>query len=74
MNHRLIKHVLVDRDLTLAELARLAGLSYDRTIRIIHGYRKPTAEEIERLARILGTTPGELTDPSTANETSSTGR
>lgn len=60
MNRRLIKHLLVDHGLTLADLARRADLNYDRIVRIVHGYRKPMIDEVERMAHILGVPPQEL--------------
>lgn len=60
MNRTFIKHRLVDKGLTLADLARQAELSYDRIVRIVHGYRKPTIDEVERLAQILEVPSREL--------------
>jgi transcriptional regulator with XRE-family HTH domain len=60
MNRTFIKHRLVDKGLTLADLARRAELSYDRIVRIVHGYRKPMAEEVERIALILEVSPSDL--------------
>ena len=49
-----IKHRLLDKGLTLVDLAARAGLSYDRLVRIVNGYRPPRPDEVERVSRALG--------------------
>ena len=57
MNRLLIKRRLLDADLRLIDLARSTGLSYDRLIRVVNGYRAPKAEEVRLIASTLGVTP-----------------
>ena len=54
MNRLTVKHVLLDRGLSLVDLAREADLAYDRVIRIVNGYRPAKDEEIDAIAQILG--------------------
>ena len=49
-----IKHRLLDRGMSLVELARLSGLPYDRLVRVVNGYRPPRQHEIKSIAAALG--------------------
>lgn len=60
MNRLAIKHALLDHGMTLVVLARTAGLSYDRIVRIVNGYRRPRPEEVRAIADALGMKACEL--------------
>lgn len=53
MDRLAVKHRLLDRGLTLAEVARQAGIPYDRLVRLVNGYREARQEELERIAQVL---------------------
>ena len=57
MDRLLIKHRLLDRDLSLASLARQTGMTYDRLVRVVNGNRQATTEEVEAIANVLGLSP-----------------
>ena len=61
MNRIAIRHRLVDKHMSLIELSRRTGLTYDRLLRVVNGYRCPKKEEIVLIAEILGTTPDQIT-------------
>ena len=63
MNRTALRHALIDRDLTLVHLARLAGLSYDRVIRIVNGYRPVRDHELQAIARALAVPASTLLGP-----------
>jgi transcriptional regulator with XRE-family HTH domain len=48
-----IKHFLLDQEMTLVRLAARAGMSYDRLIKVVNGYRPPTPSEIAAIADAL---------------------
>ena len=53
MDRLLIKHRLLDKGMTLADLSRAAGIPYDRLVKILCGYRKARTEELAALASVL---------------------
>jgi len=53
MNTKRIKHRLLELDRKLVEVSRSTGIAYDRTVRIVHGYRRPYRDELRRLAEAL---------------------
>lgn len=53
MDRLTIKRLLLDRDLTLFDLARNCGIPYDRAVKIVGGYRQPTPLEVETIAAAL---------------------
>lgn len=50
------------RGLTMADLARAAGISAGAVSRIEHGERAPGSATLQRLAQALGVSPGVLLD------------
>lgn len=50
---RTIRITLAEHSLTLAGVVRRRGLSYDRAVRILCGYRKPRSGELEELLRAV---------------------
>ena len=60
MNATLIKHRLIDLNLTLLDLAKRSGMAYDRVVKVVNGYRPPRPEEIDALGSILGVEASEL--------------
>ena len=54
MDQLVIKHRLLDKGLSLIDLARQTGVAYDRLIRVVNGYRKPKPTEVEAIAEALG--------------------
>jgi len=60
MNTKRIKHRLLELDRKLVEVARNTGIAYDRTVRIVHGYRRPYRDELRRIAEALDLNVDEL--------------
>ena len=60
MDRLLIKHILLDRGMTLAELSRTTSIPYDRLVKITNGYRTPRRPEIDAIADVLELSPHEL--------------
>ena len=60
MNRLLVKHRLLDKGMSLIELARTTRLPYDRVIRILNGYRDPREDEVRAIAGVLGIRTDEL--------------
>ncbi len=60
MNRLLVKHRLLDRGMTLVNLAAQIGVPYDRLVKIINGYRGPRPEEVRAIASVLSMRPEEL--------------
>lgn len=50
------------RDLTLRQLAEAADMHTSSLHRVIHGQQEPRLGELERLAKALGTSVGELVE------------
>ena len=57
MNRLVVKHSLLDRGMTLFDLAAQCGITYDRIIKIVNGYRVPRREEIDLISRALSVSP-----------------
>jgi predicted transcriptional regulator len=60
MDTKRIKLRLVELDRKLVEVARRTGIPYDRTVRIVHGYRRPYRDELRRIAEALDLTVDDL--------------
>lgn len=53
MDTKRIKLRLLELDRKLVDVARSTGIAYDRTVRIVHGYRRPYRDELRRIAAEL---------------------
>ncbi len=53
MDRLLIKHRLLDKGMTLAELSRVTDIPYDRLVKIIGWYRTARDEELDVIASVL---------------------
>ena len=53
MDRLQVRHVLLDKGMTLRELAITSGMAYDRLIRVVNGYRPAKDEELEAIADAL---------------------
>jgi lambda repressor-like predicted transcriptional regulator len=62
MNRLLVKHRLLDKQMSLVDLSRQIGLPYDRVIRLVNGYRQPKPEEIDLVAKALELSPERLAE------------
>lgn len=60
MNRVALKHRLLDRGMTMATLAGRIGVSYDRLVKVVNGYRQPRPEEVRAIASVLSMRPEEL--------------
>ena len=74
MDRLAVKHRLLDKGMTLAQLASVTGVPYDRLVKIVNGYREPRPEEVQRIASVLSITPDELMMPEQTNPSLSLGR
>lgn len=55
-----LKVLRAERDLTQLDLALKAEISHNRYWHIENGYKLPTVDEVERLAKALGITKSEM--------------
>ncbi len=55
-----LKRLRADRKMSQAELAATVGVSRERIVRLLAGRSDPPLGTVERLARALGVTAGEL--------------
>jgi len=53
MDRLAVKHLLLNRGMTLFDLAVASGIRYDRIVKIVNGYRAPHPEEIDLISRTL---------------------
>jgi transcriptional regulator with XRE-family HTH domain len=53
MDRLAVKHLLLNRGMTLFDLAVACGIRYDRIVKIVNGYRAPRPEEIDLISRTL---------------------
>ena len=60
LNHHTLRIALAQKNLTLKEVARLAGLDLLRLYRLSSKNVRPKPEEVDVLASILGVEPTEL--------------
>jgi len=68
MDRLAVKHRLLDRGMTLLQLAGATGLTYDRLVKVVNGYRAPRADELRVIATAL-----DLTEPTIGAVESSSG-
>ena len=54
MDRMFVKHRLLDKGMTLAELSRAASIPYDRLVKILGRYRNSRPEELRAIAAVLG--------------------
>lgn len=60
LNTLRIKHILLDKSMSRAELAEKAGVSYQRVCSYLTGYCKPSLNTLGKIAKALGVDPGEI--------------
>lgn len=60
LNTLRIKHILLDRGMSRADLAGKAGISYQRVCSYLTGYCNPSLQTVGKIAKALGVTPGEI--------------
>lgn len=60
MDVKMLKILIAKRQLTITELARIAGLSTDLICKVLAGKRKPNLSTIGKLAAALKVEPGVL--------------
>ena len=60
LNLKTLRVALVQRDLTLKQVAEQSGLDLLRLYRITSKNVRPRTEELRRLADVLGVEPGDL--------------
>ena len=60
MDRLAVKHLLLNRGMTLFDLAVACGITYDRVVKIVNGYRAPRLEEIDRISRTLSVPPAQV--------------
>lgn len=60
MDRLRIKKRLLEKNLTLVQLARLAGLNYDRVVRVVNNYRPARDHELRAIADALGVSPARI--------------
>lgn len=58
--HRKVRRTLSGLNMTIADLARMSGVRYDRLVRTLAGYQDPTPELMSQTAKALGLKPYEL--------------
>lgn len=60
MNAQLVRIRLIEMGLLQKDLARQAGIDYDRLQKVLHGYRRPRPLEIRAIALILSLPEADL--------------
>ena len=65
-NGQQLSQLLMSRGMTLSDLARDAGISYNAAVRLINGKDRDTFKlsVLKKVASVLGVTPFQLIDPS----------
>lgn len=60
LNTLRIKHILLDKSMSRAELAEKAGISYQRVCSYLTGYCRPSLNTLGKIAKALGVDPAEI--------------
>lgn len=60
LNTLRIKHILLDKSMSRAELAEKAGISYQRVCSYMTGYCRPSLNTLGKIAKALGVDPAEI--------------
>ena len=60
MDVKMLKILIAKRQLTITELAKMAGISTDLICKVLAGNRKPNLSTIGKLAAALDVSPEEL--------------
>lgn len=60
LNALLIKHIMLDKDISRKDLAGKAGLTYQQVCSYLTGYNKPSLNTLGKLAKALGVDPAEI--------------
>lgn len=60
LNTLRIKHILLDKSMSRAELAEKAGISYQRVCSYLTGYCRPSLNTLGKIAKALGVDPVEI--------------
>ncbi len=60
MDVKMLKILIAKRQLTITELAKMAGISTDLICKVLAGKRKPNLSTIGKLAAALDVSPEEL--------------
>ena len=60
LNTLRIKHILLDKSMSRAELAEKAGVSYQRVFSYLTGYCRPSLNTLGKIAKALDVNPVEI--------------
>lgn len=60
LNTLRIKHILLDKSMSRAELAEKAGVSYQRVCSYLTGYCRPSLNTLGKIAKALDVNPVEI--------------
>mgnify|MGYP000019946223 FL=1 len=60
LNTLRIKHILLDKSMSRAELAEKAGVSYQRVCSYLTGYCRPSLNNLGKIAKALDVNPAEI--------------
>lgn len=60
LNTLRIKHILLDKSMSRAELAEKAGVSYQRVCSYLTGYCRPSLNTLGKIAKALNVNPVEI--------------
>ena len=60
LNTLQIKHILLDKGMSRAELAEKAGISYQRVCSYLTGHCRPSLNTLGKIAKALSVQPAEI--------------
>ena len=60
LNTLRIKHILLDKSMSRADLAEKAGISYQRACSYLTGYCTPSLNTLGKIARALGVSVADI--------------